>query len=443
MAMHKVLLPHHLHDTGGSVCSATGLLFFLTATLALGPTLSARPAVADIAGDSDLRSRADPPHPLPGSAPSSSSLPEQIAALKKEQLELAQKLVAEFPKEETALVLMGNVLQFQGRGEEAGDFWGRALQVNPQRADVYLSLGQRAMLRGSYEEAAADWRKVLEIDPRMPGVRASLGLALMGLGRHQEAVEMLEKGLLIGTASSADHFVLGQAYLQTGQLEKARASHETAVRLQPDHTNAHYGLFTVYSRLGEQDKAQEHLALFRKLKAQEMKTLKDRNDAYDDLQAVRSHVAETYVGACLLCRDPQHAAQVEQMLRRALEIDSSNVEALRSLGDFYQSAGRGAEAEKVCRALIEAAPHRSDGYRELALLYLRRRTRLPEARQLAEKAVALEPVAANYFVLSRAYDQNGDAARALSAMKQAADLEPANASYRQMYEYLRARELKQ
>jgi cytochrome c-type biogenesis protein CcmH/NrfG len=73
-------------------------------------------------------------------------------------------------------------------------------------------------------------------------------------------------------------------------------------------------------------------------------------------------------------------------------------------------------------------------------LYLRRRLKLPEARQLAEKAVALEPTALNYFVLSRAYDQNGDPGRAVSALQKAVELEPANSSYRQTYERLRARE---
>jgi tetratricopeptide (TPR) repeat protein len=128
------------------------------------------------------------------------------------------------------------------------------------------------------------------------------------------------------------------------------------------------------------------------------------------------------------------------LLRRAVAIDPANAPALRGLGDCYQVAGRIAEAEQTYRALVEAAPQGADGYRELAWLYLRGRIKLPEARQLAEKAVALEPTALNYFVLSRAYDQNGDATRALSALKKAVDLEPTNASYRQTYERLRARE---
>jgi tetratricopeptide (TPR) repeat protein len=429
MAMHGPILGYCRQGARGLLLAAVGLSFLVTGT----------PARGGGAAEPGPRSRTDPAGQVAPSAPSSSPQ-EQIAAIKKEQLELAQRLVAEFPNREGALVLMGNVLQLQARGEEADKFWKQALQINPKRADVYWSLGQRAMLAGSYEEAVSHWRRTLELDPQMPQLSGNLALALMGLGRHQEAVDVLEKGPQAANLSGFDRFVLGQAYLQLGQPEQARDNYEKALQLQPDYTNAHYGLFTVYTRLGQRDKAQEHLVAFQKFKAQEMKVLKDRNDVHSDLQEVRVRVAETYVMAHLLYRDPPQPEKAEQVLRRAVALDPTNVAALRGLGDCCQAAGRVAEAEQAYRALIEAAPQGADGYRELAALYLRRRLKLPEARQLAEKAVALEPTALNYFVLSRAYDQNGDPGRAVSVLQKAVELEPANSSYRQTYERLRARE---
>jgi tetratricopeptide (TPR) repeat protein len=430
MAMHGAIFGYRQQGAGGLLLAVVGLSFLVTGA----------PERAGAGADSGTRSQVDPPGPPTPGVPSSSSPQEQIAALRKEQLELAQRLLAEFPHREGVLVLMGNVLQFQARGEEADEFWRQALRINPKRADVYWSLGQRAVLAGSYEEAVSHWRRVLELDPRMPQVSGNLALALMSLGRHQEAVDVLEKGPQAANLSGFDRFVLGQAYLQLGQLDRARDNYEKAIQLQPDCTNAHYGLFTVCTRLGQRDKAREHLAIFQKLKAQEMKVLKDRNDVHSDLQEVRGRVAETYVMAHLLYGDPPQPEKAEQLLRRAVAIDPTNVSAFRALGDLSQVLGRRAEAEQAYRALIEADPNHADGYRGLALLYLRGRIKLPEARQLAEKAVALEPVALNYFVLSRACDQNGDAARALSALKKAVDLEPTNASYRQTYERLRARE---
>ncbi len=439
MTMHGASLGYRQQGARGVFLAVIGFSFLVPGIPVCGPLRMARAAAARDAPNPGTRSPSDSPGPPGGDVPSS-FLQEQIAALQKEQLELAQRLLAEFPNREGALVLMGNVLQFQARGDEADRFWRQALQLNPKRADVYWSLGQRALLAGRYEEAVSHWRKVLELDPRMPEVSGNLALALMGLGRHQEAVDVLEKGPQAGSPSAFDRFVLGQAYLQLGRLDRARVNYEAAAQLQPDYTNAHYGLFTAYTRLGQRDQAREHLAVFQKLKAQEMKVLKDRNDVHSDLQEVRSRVAETYVMAHLLYRDPAQPEKAEPLLQRAVALDPANAAAWRALGDYYQAAGRGAEAEQAYRALIGAAPKGADGYRELAWFYLRGRIKLPEARQLAEQAVALEPTALNYFVLSRACDQNGDAARALSALKKAVDLEPANASYRQMHERLRARE---
>ncbi len=63
--------------------------------------------------------------------------------------------------------------------------------------------------------------------------------------------------------------------------------------------------------------------------------------------------------------------------------------------------------------------------------------KLPEARKLAEKAVALEKTGENFFILSWACNVNGDRASAMSAIQQAIKLEPGNIEYRQMYEQLK------
>ncbi len=65
--------------------------------------------------------------------------------------------------------------------------------------------------------------------------------------------------------------------------------------------------------------------------------------------------------------------------------------------------------------------------------------KLQQARQLAEKAVELEQVAANYFVLSLACYKNGDTANASSAIKRAVDLEPGNPEYLHLYELIQVR----
>ena len=417
---------------------------------------------------------------------------QRTAALKKEEMELVQTLIREFPQSESPIVLMGNVQWRHGNAAEALKFWQEALHTNPKRADVYKAMGWFAMGKENYEEAIMHWRKALQADPQIPGVHNNIARALMGLGKHDEAIEELRKDIEISPNSSSSYFLLGQGYLQQKEYEKAKANYEKAISLEPDLTNAYYGLFTVCARLNQHEKAQEYLAIFKKLKAEDMKVLKDRNDAFNDLLDMRRGAAETFMFAAKMYQGRsdiyppdlpakrmagEWQAKCEQLLKRAAELDPNNTVYLMELASLYGTSNRLSDAlamhkkiselepnnpvcylnigvfsarlkqfvdaEPAFTKVIVLAPESSIGYRFLAQLYLETGTKLPQARDLAQKAVALEPIAANYFVLSWACDTNSDIDSALSAIKKALELDPVNPRYRQMYELIQKRSSKQ
>ena len=267
--------------------------------------------------------------------------------------------------------------------------------------------------------------------------------------------------------------MLGQEYLQQKQYERAKDSYEEAILLQPNLTNAYYGLFTVCTRLKLRDKAQEYMAIFKKLKAEDMKVLKDRNDAFDDLVNMRKNAAQTYMHAEQMYRTKADFQTAEKLLKRATALDPENLTCLMRLAALYHSSNRMqealalynkaveiepkdpschwnigiisvrlkhvAEAEEAFSRVIELAPQQAPGYRSLAQLYLEHNKKFPEARKLAEKAVELEMSASNYFVLAWARDKNGDKSGALSAIKRAVELDPNNPRYRRVYELLQKR----
>jgi Flp pilus assembly protein TadD len=70
-------------------------------------------------------------------------------------------------------------------------------------------------------------------------------------------------------------------------------------------------------------------------------------------------------------------------------------------------------------------------------LYLITNTKLVEARELALKAVNLEPSSESFFVLGWALYLNGDQTGASKAIQEAITLEPNNPKYRQIYERIK------
>ena len=400
--------------------------------------------------------------------------PEQeIAVLKKEELELAERLIKDFPDNENAIMLMGNLWERHGDAAKAMEYFKKVLEKDPKRADVYKGMGWFFMHKEQYEQAIENWQKALEIDPNIPDVHNNIALALMGQNKQSEAVEELEKDLEISPGSSFSYFLLGQIYLRQQEYEKARVNYEKAIELQPNYTNAYYGLFTLSAKLNQQDKAREYMATFKKLKEEDMKILKARNQAVDDLFDMRKGAVGTYLLAGQMYQAEGNFQKAEEVLNKATILDPNNVLCLERLASLYLTNNRLNEAvrlyikiseinpkdplshlnigilskrlkqfeiaEKAFRNVIEVAPGLSAGYCELAQLYLKTGRGFPEARELAEKAVALEPTALNYFVLCWACDMNGDTENALKAIIRAIQLEPANLKYRNVYEHIKSR----
>ena len=398
---------------------------------------------------------------------------QQLAALKKKELELPERLIRDFPGRDDPLAIMGNVWYRRGNAAEAETFWRAALKANPKRADVCTSMGWLFLKKGDFGQAIAHYRKALEIEPLRPDVHLNIGRALMMSGRQDGAIKELERELQISPNSAFAFFLLGQVYQQRREYETAKKYYETAVKIDPDYANAYYGLTTVCANLGHRDEAREYSATFTKLKAEVRKDLKSRKIEYDDFAETQKSAAMTYINVGRMYRDNGRLQEAEEVLKQAAGLDPENVVGLLELASLYQDSNQPAkalqmhrrvsgiqpeflfsylfigilsaqlermdDAEGAFRKLIALAPRDSAGYRELARLYLKTRKDLRQARQLAEKAVALEPLAANYFVLAWACDENGDTANARPAIERAVEQEPTNQQYQRLYRVIQQR----
>jgi len=400
--------------------------------------------------------------------------PEQeIAELKQEELELAETLMKDFPNNINPIMLMGNLWERHGDATRALEYFNKVLEKDPKRPDVYKSIGWFHMNKEQYEQAIEYWQKALEIDPNTPGMHYNIALALMGQNKQKQAIEELEKDIEISHGSASSYFLLGQLYFRQKEYEKAGNNYEKAIEIEPSHTNAYYGLFNLSIRLKQQDKAKTYMAVFKKLKAEDMKVLKDRNKAVVDLMDMQKGAAETYLLAGQTYQAGGNLQKAEELYKKAVTLNPENAQCLGKLASFYITRNRINDAillyeriseidpkdpichlnigilsmrikqlgnaEKAFRKAIEVAPELSGGYRELAQLYLRAGTAYPQARALAEKAVALEPTALNYFVLSWARDLNGETENALKAIEKAIQLEPDNMKYRNVYEHIKSK----
>jgi tetratricopeptide (TPR) repeat protein len=401
----------------------------------------------------------------------------QLKALRIKEQQLAQQLLHDFPESENPLVLLGDFYQNRGQTDQALKLWQQALDRNAGRADVYDRMADVAFGSNDYETSTRLWRIALKINPSLPNIHNNLARSLMQLGQYKEAQQLLEQEVHRSGDNVPSFLLLGAVHLELGQYESAERCYQKMLELDPNNPHACYGLYQVYCRLKEREKAATYLKQFQQGKSQWRKTKKQtvvRNLSQSDSEV-------SFYARCLarLCTDARELYQArgdnqttEWMLKQAIELDPNSVTHRYALMSFHADAGRVQEAldecrvikrldpnnvscqlnlgllaarlgqfeqaEKALRTAIDMAPTQAAGYRELAQLYLRAKTRQIEARDLAAQAVKLEPAANHYFLLGWACDVTGDRARAIEALQKALALDTQNQAYKQVLQRITA-----
>jgi len=399
-------------------------------------------------------------------------IPKSVLDIQEEELALAETLVKDFPGQDAPLTLLATVHRYRGDTTEAEALWPQAMALNPKRHDLYEKMGLAAKRKDQLDEAISWWRKGLEANPQAPGLRWQIANALITQGHLDEASKLLEEECVLTPMAARNYYLLGQIHLKQRAYEEAKPAYEKALEIQPNLYNAHYGLGMVYTRLKQPEQAKTAMDNFRRLKAI-ADTSEDQRIVIDEVPHARKRIATSYVQAYGLF-DPRQQAEIgERLLRRALELDSGNAhiweklaghhyvngrqeQALRlfqkavaldpnnplpriNIGKLYAQMNRLERAEATLRQTVARLPDSDLAHAELAHLYLQSQTRPAEALALMQKAVALNPTASYYYLLTWACDVNGDLESAMSAIQKAIALEPQNRQYRSVYERIRSR----
>ena len=95
------------------------------------------------------------------------------------------------------------------------------------------------------------------------------------------------------------------------------------------------------------------------------------------------------------------------------------------------------KGEDAFKKTIKIVPDEAILYTGLAVLYLETNKKPDKVLKLAEKAVALEGSAENYYLLCNAYYKNNDTDKAFSAIRKVIEMSPNNDIYRQMYDKIK------
>jgi tetratricopeptide (TPR) repeat protein len=165
------------------------------------------------------------------------------------------QIVASHPKDEDALLALGNSQRVQKKFTDAIDTYSKALAVSTKPEKVNWPL---FYFRGiSYErakmwpKAEADFRKGLELFPDQPLILNYLGYSFVDQGINlDEAFKMLHKAVELRPSDGYVVDSLGWALFKLGKYDEAVKELERAIDLKPGDPTINDHLGDAYWRIG-------------------------------------------------------------------------------------------------------------------------------------------------------------------------------------------------
>ena len=255
----------------------------------------------------------------------------------------------------------------------------RHLEAKPTPA-MRLAYARALLDDQRYAEATAQLQRITGENPDFADAWLLLGGLQAQDGRLDVADAALKRFLTLAEpqpASEQRTRALAQAYLGLAQVAEKRKDYAGAEAWLNKIENAQ-DLMSAQNRraslLARQGKLDEARALLR--------ALPERNPAEARLKLN----AEAQ-----LLRDAKRYQDAYDLLKAALERDPKDSELLYEQSMMAEKLGRPDEMEKLLRSLIEIRPDYHHAYNALGYALADRNDRLPEAKQLIQKALELVP----------------------------------------------------
>ena len=169
---------------------------------------------------------------------------------------LLQRALNERPEMAEAQFLLGFALLDQGEYAAAAEALEKSVALGGDVPERLNALAQAREAAGAPpEQIAALYRRALDAQPDAANVRVNYGRFLEATGRVEEAARAYATAAREEPALVAAHYNLGTVRLRLGQLADGEEELQEAVRLDPDHADALTNLGVLAAQRGERTDA--------------------------------------------------------------------------------------------------------------------------------------------------------------------------------------------
>jgi len=156
---------------------------------------------------------------------------------------------------------------------KAKEYALRALEIDPNLAQAYATLGTIAKREWQWNEAEAKLKRSIELDPNYVMARHWYAEYLFVFGPSEKLLEQINTGLGLDPLSFLMKSQLAWYYHDAGELDMALEELMTLLELDPfDLRASHYTMFTIYVEQGKEEEAfnslKKHWAVHNEMEGQ-------------------------------------------------------------------------------------------------------------------------------------------------------------------------------
>ena len=141
--------------------------------------------------------------------------------------------------------------------EKAIDAYKRGIELNRDRDDLLLGLGNLYYAEERYEEALAQYKEAVRLNPSVSTNHYSLGQGYLKLEKFSEAENEFRTVIRMEPNSAYGHYGLGLTFSKYGKFEKAIENFEIAARRDPEFYDAFAEIGYAKADMGEMEEAPE------------------------------------------------------------------------------------------------------------------------------------------------------------------------------------------
>ena len=356
---------------------------------------------------------------------------------------ISRAALQEFPEDANFLAVLGAALNRQNRAPEAERVLYKAVDVDPGYAKAHEALGHALLAQQRPDDAVVALRQALLLNPALESAQVTLSQALLSVGREQEAKSVFDEFLC--KRPRWQRFAEAAEQHRLRRFEEAEAIYRELLRSDPDDVTvlrlfgvlaidaAHFRNAALLLRRAVKRAPDFRVAWLDLCRAQT--ELHDLDDAVTSARRAIQLDPDRVGGYIALGNALARSSRADEAIDaygRASAIRPDHAEVYLGLGNVLKTVGRQAEAIAAYREGIRLRA----GYAELywSLSNLKTFRFEPDEVRAMERALESDGLSNDAivhfcFALGKAWEDDGDHARAFAYFERGNSLRRAEEHY--------------